>query len=73
MRLTIVDRSTFMVLEIMENIADTDLLTYCGETYSHRVYVWFVTPAGSMPEHAQHNAHGQILSKAGIPRQAFTV
>ena len=73
MRLTIVDRSTFMVMEVLEGdvaFVRNNLEWLSG--YSHGIYQWFVSRTGCQPEHAQHNAHGQLLSRAGKPIRSFT-
>lgn len=79
-RLTIVDSSTFMVCEVIEG-PPAQLLARTGEDiadwvvtqYAHGVYVWFVTPAGTMPDHAQHNGHGQVLTQDGRPHLGWTI
>ena len=56
------DRTTFMVMEVVEMDPTLNFPDWLIE-YQHRDFVWFVTRRTLQPESAQHNAHGQILSR----------
>lgn len=70
MRLTIVDRTTFQVSQVIEfppllpePTHDDDIMEWLLRDYSHSDYVWFVSLAGEQPRHAQHNSWGQIVNR----------
>ena len=75
MRLTIVDKTSFAVREVMENVQlphAADLLDWIARDYSGPEFVWFVTQSGDMPLRARHNQHGQIVDRADRPILGFT-
>ncbi len=63
MRITIVDRQMNVVREVLDSIdLQRDLPHFADflAEYRHADYRWFVTPSGTMPQHAQHDAHGMM-------------
>ena len=75
MRITIVDRTTFIVMEVIDTTRPSQALAAeldWLEQYRHSDFTWFVTRSGMQPEHAQHNAHGQLLTRAGKPTLSWS-
>lgn len=67
MRITIANLQTGMVLQVFEG-APADLiqmLTEGWELLNAPMFTWFVTVAGEMPIHAQHDGHGLIAGHLG--------